>query len=59
MPIGILEPNKAPPMEFAAAAGLVLFISSEIIPYTPLKGNGVVEAIMNALMQVFPKPDAE
>jgi hypothetical protein len=46
-------------MEFAALAGLVLFISSEIIPYTPLKGNGVVEAIMNALMQVFPKPEAD
>ena len=59
MPIGILEPNKAPPMEFAALAGLVLFISSEIIPYTPLKGNGVVEAIMNALMKAFPKPEAE
>lgn len=44
-------------MEFAAAAGLILFLASEIIPYTPLKGNGVVEAILNALVKVFPKPE--
>ncbi|MGA0792464.1 MAG: hypothetical protein ACO3O5_08535 [Burkholderiaceae bacterium] len=46
-------------MEFAALAGLILFISSEIIPFTPLKGNGVVEAILNALMKAFPKPEAD
>lgn len=46
-------------VEFAAAAGLILFLASEIIPYTPLKGNGVVEAILNALMKAFPKPEAE
>ena len=59
MPIGNLVPTITALMEFAALAGLVLFISSEIIPYTPLKGNGVVEAIMNALIKAFPKPDAE
>lgn len=57
MPIGKLGPNTAPVMEFAALAGLVLFLSSEIIPYTPLKGNGVVEAILNALMKAFPRPE--
>lgn len=45
-------------MEFAALAGLILFLASEVIPYTPLKGNGVVEAILNALMKAFPKPEA-
>ena len=59
MPIGKLGPNIAPLMEFAALAGLILFISSEIIPFTPLKGNGVVEAILNALMKAFPKPEAD
>ena len=59
MPIGNLGPNIAPLMEFAALAGLILFISSEIIPYTPLKGNGVVEAILSALMKAFPKPEAD
>jgi hypothetical protein len=46
-------------MEVAAAAGLILFLASEIIPFTPLKGNGVVEAVLNALMQAFPKPEAD
>lgn len=59
MPIGKLGPNITPLMEFAALAGLILFISSEIIPYTPLKGNGVVEAILNALMKAFPKPEVD
>lgn len=44
-------------MEFAALAGLVLFLASEVMPYTPLKGNGVVEAILFALIKVFPKPE--
>ena len=46
-------------MEFAALAGLALFLASEIIPYTPLKGNGVVEAILNALIKAFPKPEVD
>jgi hypothetical protein len=46
-------------MEFAAVAGLVLFLASEIIPYTPLKGNGVVEAILYALIKAFPKPEID
>ena len=45
------------PMELAAIVGLVLFLASEIIPYTPLKGNGVVEAIIEAGRKVFPRPE--
>lgn len=45
------------PMEVAAIIGLVLFICSEIIPHTPLAGNGVVEAILNAGRKAFPKPE--
>ena len=44
-------------MEFAALAGLILFLTSEVIPHTPLHGNGVVEAILNALRTAFPKPE--
>jgi hypothetical protein len=46
-------------MEFAAAAGLVLFLISEVLPFTPLKGNGIADAILKALMQAFPKPEAD
>jgi hypothetical protein len=44
-------------MEIAAIVGLILFICSEIIPHTPLAGNGVVEAILNAGLKAFPKPE--
>jgi len=44
-------------MELVAIIGLVLFLASEIIPHTPLKGNGVVEAILEAGMKAFPKPE--
>jgi hypothetical protein len=46
-------------METAAAIGFALWIFSEILPYLPIKGNGVVEAILNALVKVFPKPEAK
>ena len=46
-------------MEVAAILGLILFLASEVIPHTPLKGNGVVEAILAAGMKAFPKPEAE
>ena len=48
-----------PIMEFAALAGLILFLASEIIPHTPLKGNGVIEAILEAGMKAFPKPKVD
>jgi len=44
-------------METAAIIGLALFVSSEIMPYLPIKSNGLVQAIIEALMTVFPKPE--
>ena len=41
-------------METVAIVGLVLFIVSEILPFTPLKGNGIVEEILVVLRKVFP-----
>ncbi len=41
-------------MEPTLIAGLVLLVISEILPYTPLKGNGLVEVIVEALREVFP-----
>lgn len=43
-------------METAAIIGLVLFVASEVVPHLPFKGNGVVEAIIEALREIFPKP---
>lgn len=57
MPIGKLGPNITPLMEFAALAGLILFLVSETLPFTPLKGNGIVDAILQALMKAFPRPE--
>lgn len=37
-----------------ALVGLGLFIISEILPFTPLKGNGIVEEILVVLRKVFP-----
>lgn len=46
-------------MEPVAIIGLILFLASEVIPYLPIKGNGVIAAILNSLRQVFPKPEAD
>jgi len=46
-------------VEIAALIGLILFLASEIIPHTPLKGNGVLEAIIEAGMKAFPKPETD
>lgn len=46
-------------VEFAAVAGLVLFLVSELLPFTPLKGNGIADAILKALIVAFPKPEAD
>lgn len=47
-------------MELTVLIPLVLLIVSEILPYTPLKGNGVVQEIIEVLRGVFPhKSDAE
>jgi len=42
-------------MEFTAAAALLLLVLSEILPYAPLKGNGVVQEIIEVLREVFPR----
>lgn len=52
--MGILGRLCIIPMETAAIIGLCLFLASEVIPYTPLKGNGVLEAILEALRVAFP-----
>lgn len=41
-------------MEFATIAALVLLVVSEVLPYTPLKGNGIVQEIIEVLRGVFP-----
>ena len=41
-------------METAAIIGLVLFVASEILPFTPLAGNGIVDGVLKALKQAFP-----
>lgn len=46
-------------MELATIIALVLFLTSEAMPYLPIKGNGVVSAILNALMKAFPLPEAD
>lgn len=41
-------------METAALVGLVLFIISEVLPYTPLKGNGVAQQLIAVGRSMFP-----
>ena len=41
-------------VEAAALIGLVLFVISEILPYTPLKGNGIVQQILSTARELFP-----
>ena len=41
-------------METAALVGLVLFIISEVLPYTPLKGNGIVQQLIATGRKMFP-----
>jgi hypothetical protein len=41
-------------METAAIIGLCLFVASEILPFTPLAGNGIVDAVLKALREAFP-----
>lgn len=47
-------------MELTVLIPLVLLVVSEILPYTPLKGNGVIQEIVEVLRGVFPhKSDTE
>lgn len=41
-------------METATIAALVLLVISEVLPYTPLKGNGLIQEIIEVLRGVFP-----
>ena len=41
-------------METAALIGLVLFIVSEVLPFTPLKGNGILQQVLEVGRKVFP-----
>jgi hypothetical protein len=41
-------------METTLIIGLVLFIASEILPFTPLAGNGLVDGLLKALREAFP-----
>ena len=41
-------------METTAIIGLVLFVLSEIIPHLPIKGNGILDVVVEALRKAFP-----
>jgi hypothetical protein len=41
-------------METTAIIALVLLVVSEVLPYTPLKGNGLVQEIVEVLRGIFP-----
>lgn len=41
-------------METATIIALCLLVISEVLPYTPLKGNGIVQEILSVLRTVFP-----
>jgi len=43
-------------MEPTIVVGLVLFLASEILPFTPLKGNGLLDSILKTLRIAFPHP---
>ena len=34
--------------------GVVLFLVSEILPFTPLKGNGLIDQILKSAREIFP-----
>lgn len=52
--MGILGQYSSSIMEVTVVLGLVLFVASEILPFTPLAGNGLVDAIIKALRVAFP-----
>lgn len=52
--MGILGQFNLTIMEVTVILGLALFIASEILPFTPLAGNGLVDAILKALRVAFP-----
>ena len=55
MPIGIIWRHvHLFIMETAALIGLILFLASEILPFTPLKGNGLIDQILKSAREIFP-----
>ena len=52
--MGILGQYSFFIMEVTVILGLVLFIASEVLPFTPLAGNGLADAIIKALRVAFP-----
>jgi hypothetical protein len=46
-------------LSYEAAAFLVLFIFDELVPYLPIKGNNIVQAVQGLIQQVkiFRKED--
>lgn len=44
-------------MEPTILIGLILFLLSEVLPYTPLKGNGLAQVLIEALRSTFPHKD--
>ena len=52
--MGILGQYSFFIMEVTVILGRVLFIASEVLPFTPLAGNGLADAIIKALRVAFP-----
>ena len=44
-------------MEVISIIGLVLFVASEILPFLPIPQNGLIQAVLGALVKAFPKPE--
>ena len=41
-------------IETTVIIGLVLFVISEVLPYLPIKSNGIIQAVLGALRVAFP-----
>jgi hypothetical protein len=41
-------------METTAIIALTLLVISEVLPFTPLAGNGIVHEVVKILREVFP-----
>jgi hypothetical protein len=41
-------------METTAIIALVLLVISEVLPFTPYAGNGIVQQILRTLREIFP-----
>lgn len=41
-------------MDRSAEIALILLIISEILPFTPLKGNGIVQQLVKTLRVIYP-----